>query len=193
MAYAFVRNLRTSTGANLKDFAQIQSAERHAKREDLTGKTRQRPDGDHRQNYFWSRAGEGLYHGGADYAAIRRTASRFPPGTGFFVFTTHHHRRASRVIGDLAGSFVCTPTNPTMTPTITTNEPKQITLYYHEGSSDKVYHVSLERNGSPERFLVRFAFGRRGCVRCALGGSAWVRYPSDRSGGVPERPNGTHC
>lgn len=69
MAYAFVRNLRTSTGANLKNFAQIQSAERHAKREDLTGKARQRPDGDHRQNYFWSRAGEGLDHGGADYAA----------------------------------------------------------------------------------------------------------------------------
>lgn len=69
MAYAFVRNLKTSTGANLKDFAQIQSAERHAKREDLTSKARQRPNGDHRQNYFWSRAGEGLDHGGADYAA----------------------------------------------------------------------------------------------------------------------------
>ena len=69
MAYAFVRNLKTSSGANLKDFAQIQSAERHAKREDLTGKSRQRPDGDHQQNYFWSRAGEGLDHGGADYAA----------------------------------------------------------------------------------------------------------------------------
>lgn len=69
MAYAFVRNLKTSSGANLKDFAQIQSAERHAKREDLTSKARQRPDGDHRQNYFWSRAGEGLDHGGADYAA----------------------------------------------------------------------------------------------------------------------------
>ena len=44
----------------------------------------------------------------------------------------------------------------------TINPPKQNTLYYREGSSDKVYHVSLEANGSPERFLVRFAFGRRG-------------------------------
>ena len=43
-----------------------------------------------------------------------------------------------------------------------TNPPKQTTLYYCEGSSDKVYHVSLEPNGSPEHFLVRFAFGRRG-------------------------------
>ena len=49
-----------------------------------------------------------------------------------------------------------------MTPTTTTNEPKHTTLYYREGSSDKVYHVSLEQNGSPEHFLVRFAFGRRG-------------------------------
>lgn len=69
MAYAFVRNLKTSTGANLKDFAQIQSAERHAKRQDLTSQARQRPDGDHRQNYFWSLVGEGLDGGGADYAA----------------------------------------------------------------------------------------------------------------------------
>ena len=44
---------------------------------------------------------------------------------------------------------------------VTTNEPKQTTLYYREGNSDKVYHVSLEQNGSPEHFLVRFAFGRR--------------------------------
>lgn len=69
MAYAFVRNLKTTSGANLKDFAQIQSAERHAKREDLTSQARQREDGDHRHNHFWSRAGEGLDHGGADYAA----------------------------------------------------------------------------------------------------------------------------
>ena len=51
-----------------------------------------------------------------------------------------------------------------MTPTTTTitNQPKQTTLYYREGSSDKVYHVSLEQNGSPGKFLVHFAFGRRG-------------------------------
>ncbi len=44
----------------------------------------------------------------------------------------------------------------------TETAPKQATLYYREGSSDKVYHVSLEANGSPDHFLVRFAFGRRG-------------------------------
>lgn len=46
--------------------------------------------------------------------------------------------------------------------TVTISVPKQTTLYYREGSSDKVYHVSLEPNGSPDHFLVRFAFGRRG-------------------------------
>jgi len=67
MAYAFVRNLRTNSGANLKHFTQIQAAERHAKRLDLTSAARQRIDGDHRTNYFWSKAGEGLDNGGADY------------------------------------------------------------------------------------------------------------------------------
>ncbi len=46
--------------------------------------------------------------------------------------------------------------------TATIQEPKQTTLYYRGGSSDKVYHVSLDQNGSPTHFLVRFAFGRRG-------------------------------
>ena len=46
--------------------------------------------------------------------------------------------------------------------TVTIIQPKQTTLYYREGNSDKVYHVSLEANGSPDHFLVRFAFGRRG-------------------------------
>ena len=46
--------------------------------------------------------------------------------------------------------------------TVTIVQPKQTTLYYREGSSDKVYHVSLEANASPDHFLVRFAFGRRG-------------------------------
>ncbi len=48
--------------------------------------------------------------------------------------------------------------------TTTINEPKQTTLYYREGSSDKIYQVSLEANGSPDHFLVRFAFGRRGAT-----------------------------
>lgn len=46
--------------------------------------------------------------------------------------------------------------------TTTATEAKHTTLYYREGASDKVYHVSLEPNGSPERFVVAFAFGRRG-------------------------------
>ena len=50
-----------------------------------------------------------------------------------------------------------------MTTTDTANPPtKQSTLYFRQGSSDKIYHVSLEANGSPDRFLVCFAFGRRG-------------------------------
>ena len=52
----------------------------------------------------------------------------------------------------------------TATSIQTTTEPKQTTLYYREGSSDKVYTVSLEANGSPDHFLVRFAFGRRGAT-----------------------------
>ena len=35
-----------------------------------------------------------------------------------------------------------------------------VTLYYREGSSDKVYQVSLEPKG--DGFIVNFAFGRRG-------------------------------
>ncbi len=46
--------------------------------------------------------------------------------------------------------------------TVTNQELKQITLYYREGNSDKVYHASLEADGSPDRFVVRFAYGRRG-------------------------------
>jgi bifunctional non-homologous end joining protein LigD len=40
------------------------------------------------------------------------------------------------------------------------NKPEQITLYYREGSSDKVYQCSIEPEG--ELFLVHFAYGRRG-------------------------------
>jgi bifunctional non-homologous end joining protein LigD len=37
---------------------------------------------------------------------------------------------------------------------------KSITLYYREGSSDKVYQATLEpRDGA---FVVNFAYGRRG-------------------------------
>ena len=40
------------------------------------------------------------------------------------------------------------------------NTIQQTTLYFREGSSDKVYQVTLEPAG--ERFAVNFAYGRRG-------------------------------
>jgi bifunctional non-homologous end joining protein LigD len=38
---------------------------------------------------------------------------------------------------------------------------EQMELYYNEGSSDKVYHASLEKESS-NRYVVNFAYGRRG-------------------------------
>jgi bifunctional non-homologous end joining protein LigD len=38
--------------------------------------------------------------------------------------------------------------------------PDRVTLYYREGSSDKVYHAAIESDG--ELFVVHFAYGRRG-------------------------------
>ncbi len=46
--------------------------------------------------------------------------------------------------------------NAIMTPL----QAEHITLYYREGSSDKVYQATLEPVG--ELFAVNFAFGRRG-------------------------------
>lgn len=49
------------------------------------------------------------------------------------------------------------------TTSVSTSAPaarESVTLYYREGSSDKVYQVSLEPAG--EGFLVSFAYGRRG-------------------------------
>src|SRR5437899_6898713 len=45
---------------------------------------------------------------------------------------------------------------------ITTNASptERMTLYYREGSSDKVYQASIEPRG--ELFVINFAFGRRG-------------------------------
>src|SRR5438132_9966969 len=44
----------------------------------------------------------------------------------------------------------------------TLEEPRleNVTLYYREGSSDKVYQASIEPAG--ERYVVNFAYGRRG-------------------------------
>jgi hypothetical protein len=71
-SYAFVRSLQTSAGSNFKDYAQIKSAEAHAKRQDLTSEKRQVEGRSHEDNHFWSKAGEGLEGGGADYAAAYR-------------------------------------------------------------------------------------------------------------------------
>ena len=46
--------------------------------------------------------------------------------------------------------------------TVTILEPKQMTLYYREGSSDKIYQVSLEGTANTELFHVRFAYGPPG-------------------------------
>lgn len=44
--------------------------------------------------------------------------------------------------------------------TLTATPTDNITLYYREGSSDKVYQAALEPAG--DRFTVTFAYGRRG-------------------------------
>src|SRR5512142_1788259 len=47
-----------------------------------------------------------------------------------------------------------------MNVTGSTSTPQRITLYYREGSSDKVYQASIEPQG--ELFVVNFAYGRGG-------------------------------
>lgn len=47
--------------------------------------------------------------------------------------------------------------NATVSPS---NDRKRVTLYYREGSSDKVYQCAIEPAG--DRFVVNFAYGRRG-------------------------------
>src|ERR1035437_4380993 len=47
-----------------------------------------------------------------------------------------------------------------MNAILTTPQPPRVTLYYREGSSDKVYHASIEPQG--EGFVVNIAYGRRG-------------------------------
>jgi bifunctional non-homologous end joining protein LigD len=47
-----------------------------------------------------------------------------------------------------------------MNTALTAPQTQRITLYYREGSSDKVYQVSIEPQG--ELFVVNFAYGRRG-------------------------------
>jgi len=50
--------------------------------------------------------------------------------------------------------------NAVLTAPATETKPERITLYYREGSSDKVYQAAIEPEG--ELFVVNFAFGRRG-------------------------------
>jgi bifunctional non-homologous end joining protein LigD len=47
-----------------------------------------------------------------------------------------------------------------MNATLTAPTTQRVTLYYRQGSSDKVYQASIEPQG--ELFVVNFAFGRRG-------------------------------
>ena len=47
-----------------------------------------------------------------------------------------------------------------MNATTTAPQTERITLYYREGSSDKVYQASIEPQGGG--FVVNFAYGRRG-------------------------------
>ena len=45
--------------------------------------------------------------------------------------------------------------------TLIPNKPENVTLYYREGSSDKVYQCAIEPAGD-DRYSVTFAYGRRG-------------------------------
>lgn len=47
-----------------------------------------------------------------------------------------------------------------MNAVLNTPQTERITLYYREGSSDKVYQASIEPQG--EAFVVNFSYGRRG-------------------------------
>ena len=45
--------------------------------------------------------------------------------------------------------------------------PGRVSLYYREGSSDKVYQAAIEPAGN--QFVVNFAYGRRGGTPVSLG------------------------
>jgi len=60
------------------------------------------------------------------------------------------------------------------------NNMDSANLYYKEGSSDKVYHCSVEKDGSG--YVVNFAFGRRGsALRTGSKTSSPVSLESARS------------
>jgi bifunctional non-homologous end joining protein LigD len=88
-----------------------------------------------------------------------------------------------------------------MNAILNTPQRERITLYYREGSSDKVYQASIEPEGGG--FVVNFAFGRRGST---LNTGAKTQTPVDydsaksiydklvrekKAKGYTEGPNGT--
>lgn len=88
-----------------------------------------------------------------------------------------------------------------MNAVLNTAQTERITLYYREGSSDKVYQASIETQG--EGFVVNFTFGRRGStMNTGTKTSEPVDYDSakriydklvreKKAKGYTEGPNGT--
>ena len=77
----------------------------------------------------------------------------------------HRYRKMVRFIGQTGSLTSTTSTkkgNHNNERSITTPQTERITLYYREGSSDKVYQASIEPQG--EGFVVNFAYGRRGAT-----------------------------
>lgn len=66
---------RKGAGAHIKTFADLISAQAHARRKDRKGPERQRPGADPAGNYCWSLAGEG-FEDGTDYVAAFKEHKR---------------------------------------------------------------------------------------------------------------------
>jgi len=66
---------RKGAGADIKTFADLTSAQSHARRQDKKGPGRQRPGADASENYFWSLAGEG-FENGTNYVAAFKEHKR---------------------------------------------------------------------------------------------------------------------
>src|SRR6266478_745084 len=75
--------------------------------------------------------------------------------------TNPHTSKPAGVVSTAPAGFAFNkPTKGKMNATMSPPEAERITLYYREGSSDKVYQASIEPKG--ELFVVNFAYGRRG-------------------------------
>ncbi|MFG1388721.1 hypothetical protein [Xanthobacter versatilis] len=66
---------RKGSGAHIKTFADLTSAQSHARRQDKKGKESQRPGADAADNYCWSLAGEG-FEAGTNYVAAFKEHKR---------------------------------------------------------------------------------------------------------------------